>query len=159
MKLSNEKVQVELKNGTVVHGTIAGVDVAMNTHLKKVKVIPRNKEAIKADQMSTSEPYNGIIQRCEALCDECSNRLSFHSRLCFPLSSTAQVSAATKSGISYSPTRSTLTPSSLTSIRPRTDQRGPERAVAAEAGVGAGDDGSIAGKQLTAVKKAHSKGQ
>ena len=52
MKLSNEKVQIELKNGTVVHGTIAGVDVAMNTHLKRVKLIPKGKNPINVDQMS-----------------------------------------------------------------------------------------------------------
>eukprot|EP00890_Picochlorum_soloecismus_P002662 jgi/Picsp_1/3397/NSC_06235-R1_small nuclear ribonucleoprotein d1 len=52
MKLSNEKVQIELKNGTVVYGTIAGVDVAMNTHLKHVKLVPKGKEAITVDQMS-----------------------------------------------------------------------------------------------------------
>ncbi|OTF76993.1 small nuclear ribonucleoprotein Sm D1-like protein [Euroglyphus maynei] len=42
MKLSHETVTVELKNGSVAHGTIAGVDVAMNTHLKTVKLVSKN---------------------------------------------------------------------------------------------------------------------
>ena len=37
-KLNNETVTVELKNGTTVPGTVASVDVSMNTHLKNVKV-------------------------------------------------------------------------------------------------------------------------
>ena len=85
MKLSNETVQVELKNGTVIQGTItgglcqmlggqralhlylfwvcictsqhvfvchAGVDIAMNTHLKKVKLILKGKNPIALDHMS-----------------------------------------------------------------------------------------------------------
>jgi|UniRef100_A0A7S1X2G0 small nuclear ribonucleoprotein (snRNP)-like protein len=52
MKLSNETVQVELKNGTVIQGTITGVDVAMNTHLKSVKMVARGKNPLSLENMS-----------------------------------------------------------------------------------------------------------
>ncbi|KAK2196873.1 bifunctional LSM domain [Babesia duncani] len=48
MKLANESVTVELKNGTVLTGVIIGVDISMNTHLKNVKIVnkvtPGSKE-------------------------------------------------------------------------------------------------------------------
>ncbi|KAJ7888095.1 Sm-like ribonucleoprotein, partial [Mycena olivaceomarginata] len=44
MKLNNETVTLELKNGSVVHGTITGVDMQMNTHLKSVKITARNRD-------------------------------------------------------------------------------------------------------------------
>jgi small nuclear ribonucleoprotein D1 len=37
-KLNREIVTIELKNGTVISGTVVGVDATMNAHLKKVKV-------------------------------------------------------------------------------------------------------------------------
>ncbi|CAL5224865.1 g7623 [Coccomyxa viridis] len=52
MKLTNETVQIELKNGTIVQGTITGVDIAMNTHLKNVKLILKGQSAQPLDSMS-----------------------------------------------------------------------------------------------------------
>ncbi|OMO89587.1 hypothetical protein COLO4_19677 [Corchorus olitorius] len=52
MKLNNETVSIELKNGTVVHGTITGVDVSMNTHLKTVKLTLKGKNPVTLDHLS-----------------------------------------------------------------------------------------------------------
>jgi small nuclear ribonucleoprotein D1 len=42
-KLNREQVTIELKNGTVISGTVVGVDATMNAHLKKAKVTVRGK--------------------------------------------------------------------------------------------------------------------
>ncbi|CAL9039362.1 unnamed protein product [Musa banksii] len=52
MKLNNETVSIELKNGTVVHGTIIGVDISMNTHLKTVKLTVKGKNPVTLDHLS-----------------------------------------------------------------------------------------------------------
>ncbi|KAF7351465.1 Small nuclear ribonucleoprotein Sm D1 [Mycena sanguinolenta] len=52
MKLNNETVTIELKNGSVIHGTITGVDMQMNTHLKAVKVTARNRDPASHDALS-----------------------------------------------------------------------------------------------------------
>ncbi|KAF2641463.1 Sm-like ribonucleoprotein [Massarina eburnea CBS 473.64] len=49
MKCQNETVSIELKNGTVVSGTIASVSPLMNIALRSVKYRPRNREEIPLD--------------------------------------------------------------------------------------------------------------
>ncbi|KAJ6223100.1 hypothetical protein RDWZM_001645 [Blomia tropicalis] len=52
MKLSHETVTIEMKNGSVASGTIAGVDVAMNTHLKTVKLVSKSGAQQSLDSLS-----------------------------------------------------------------------------------------------------------
>lgn len=52
MRLANETLVLELKNGTVVHGTIVGVDVAMNTHMKNVKVTVKHSNPVSMDHLT-----------------------------------------------------------------------------------------------------------
>ncbi|OAA56599.1 small nuclear ribonucleoprotein Sm D1 [Niveomyces insectorum RCEF 264] len=52
MKCANETVTVELKNGTIVHGTIASVSPQMNTALRNVKMTPRGQDPVSLDTMN-----------------------------------------------------------------------------------------------------------
>lgn len=52
MKLSGETVEIELKNGTVVIGTVTGVDISMNTHLKNIRMTVKGYDPIDMDHMT-----------------------------------------------------------------------------------------------------------
>ncbi|EAS35685.3 small nuclear ribonucleoprotein Sm D1 [Coccidioides immitis RS] len=52
MKCANETVTIELKNGTILHGTIASVSPQMNTALRTVKMTPKGREPISLDTIN-----------------------------------------------------------------------------------------------------------
>ncbi|KAM0471401.1 hypothetical protein ACHAPX_009313 [Trichoderma viride] len=52
MKCSNETVTVELKNGTIVHGTISSVSPQMNVALRTVKMTARGQDPLALDTMN-----------------------------------------------------------------------------------------------------------
>ncbi|MCJ1325110.1 mRNA splicing protein smd1 [Thelotrema lepadinum] len=52
MKCQNETVTVELKNGTICHGTIASVSPQMNTALRAVKMTPKGRDPISLDTLN-----------------------------------------------------------------------------------------------------------
>ncbi|ELP94416.1 small nuclear ribonucleoprotein sm D1, putative [Entamoeba invadens IP1] len=50
MRLTNEVLTIELKDGSIVTGTVVGVDNYMNIHLKVVQLTPKGKNPITLDQ-------------------------------------------------------------------------------------------------------------
>eukprot|EP01056_Protomagalhaensia_sp_Gyna25_P001563 Protomagalhaensia_sp_Gyna_25__1562@NODE_1803_length_1524_cov_194_569697_g1480_i0_p2_GENE_NODE_1803_length_1524_cov_194_569697_g1480_i0NODE_1803_length_1524_cov_194_569697_g1480_i0_p2_ORF_typecomplete_len127_score13_84LSM/PF01423_22/1_5e13SMATX/PF14438_6/0_00073DUF2642/PF10842_8/0_0046DUF2642/PF10842_8/1_4e03Arrestin_N/PF00339_29/0_05Hfq/PF17209_3/0_14_NODE_1803_length_1524_cov_194_569697_g1480_i010791459 len=52
MRLVNESVVVELKNGTVIQGVVVGVDISMNTHLKSVKMTVKGRNPVSVDHLT-----------------------------------------------------------------------------------------------------------
>jgi small nuclear ribonucleoprotein D1 len=52
MKMQNEVVQVELKNGAIVQGTILSVSPTMNINLKDVKMTVVNRQATVLEHMT-----------------------------------------------------------------------------------------------------------
>jgi small nuclear ribonucleoprotein D1 len=52
MKLTSESVQIELKNGTVVSGTIVSVSPNMNTTLRAVKMTIKDRDPIALDYIN-----------------------------------------------------------------------------------------------------------
>merc|ERR1712167_537881 len=51
-KMKLVRFLMKLNNGTVVHGTISGVDNSMNTHLKSVKMTVKNRDPCNLDTLS-----------------------------------------------------------------------------------------------------------
>ena len=52
MKLAGETVTIELKNGSVVIGTITSVDMSMNTHLRSVKLQQKGRESQQLEHLT-----------------------------------------------------------------------------------------------------------
>lgn len=51
-QLAGEYVTIELKNNTVISGTIIAVDPQMNTHLKNVKITVKGRNPMELEHLS-----------------------------------------------------------------------------------------------------------
>ena len=62
-KLNREQVTIELKNGTVIQGTVVGVDATMNCHLKKVTITMYVPNACSNQTVAISEisPHRSMM--------------------------------------------------------------------------------------------------
>ncbi|KAM0329805.1 hypothetical protein ACHAQA_003969 [Verticillium albo-atrum] len=52
MKCANETVTIELKNGTIINGTITSVSPQMNTALRTVKMTLKGQDPVALDTMN-----------------------------------------------------------------------------------------------------------
>lgn len=52
MKCANETVTIELKNGTIIHGTISSVSPQMNTSLRNAKMTVKGQDPISLEAMN-----------------------------------------------------------------------------------------------------------
>lgn len=52
MRLVSETVTIELKNGTIIIGTITCVDMSMNTHLKSARMTIKGRMPVVLDTLS-----------------------------------------------------------------------------------------------------------
>jgi small nuclear ribonucleoprotein D1 len=52
MKCMNESVTIELKNGTIISGSIASVSPQMNTALYRVKMTQKGREPVSVDSIN-----------------------------------------------------------------------------------------------------------
>ncbi|KAH3665984.1 hypothetical protein OGAPHI_004173 [Ogataea philodendri] len=52
MNLNNEKVQVELKNGTIISGEIVSVSPSMNVNLRNVKMTVKHRNPVSLEYIN-----------------------------------------------------------------------------------------------------------
>jgi small nuclear ribonucleoprotein D1 len=52
MKLNNETVVIELKNGTVINKTVTDFDISMKTHFKELKLSLKGRKVVVIDHLT-----------------------------------------------------------------------------------------------------------
>lgn len=81
MKLQNEVVQVELKNGTTVKGTILSVSPAMNINMKDATMVIPNRDTTKLDHITIRGSQVRLVLLPDELdCDAILQDAAFRSK-------------------------------------------------------------------------------